>query len=428
MKKYILSFLFIIGFLFLQAQDTITVLQYNLLNYGNYTSYCTQNNNNYLNKDGYIKTIVHYINPDIFTVNEISVDTNMQIHLLDSALNSEGITHFSKANFIRENTYSDLGNMLYYNHNKLGLAGHSIAQDYIRDIDVYKLYYKSSLLNSGDTTFIYCVVAHLKASSGTTNQNKRKTMAVNTMQYLTNNHPDNNYLLMGDFNLYTSSEPAYQTFTGTNYPNIQFFDPINKPGSWHNNEQFSLYHTQSTHSSRGCASGGGMDDRFDFILISNNIKNNKKKINYISKTYHAVGQDGKHFNLAINAPPTNTSVPSNVLNSLYNNSDHLPVTLKLFINETPLGVSTLHFSINEVRFNNPVRNNVQLSIKLKKPATIKIELYSLLGKRILTKNLHFKNTYNKTNINLNNIPKGIYIIRFTDYKTKISITQKLLKR
>ena len=36
-------------------EDTIRVMHYNLLNYGNYTSYCTSLNNNIDNKDDYLK-------------------------------------------------------------------------------------------------------------------------------------------------------------------------------------------------------------------------------------------------------------------------------------------------------------------------------------------------------------------------------------
>ena len=42
-----------------------------------------------------------------------------------------------------------------------------------------------------------------------------------------------------------------------------------------------------------------MDDRFDFILASNEIMKNVDKIEYISGTYKALGQDGNRFNGSI---------------------------------------------------------------------------------------------------------------------------------
>ena len=57
-------------------------------------------------------------------------------------------------------------------------------------------------------------------------------------------------------------------------------DPINTPGSWNNNEDFRGVHTQSTRTSSsgfGGGAGGGLDDRFDFIMVSQNL-------HYYSKT------------------------------------------------------------------------------------------------------------------------------------------------
>jgi endonuclease/exonuclease/phosphatase family metal-dependent hydrolase len=426
MRKLLL-WIFIFGFVAARAQDTLTVLQYNLLNYGNYTSYCTQSNNDYHTKDGYIATIVHYINPDIFTVNEITSNTDIQNHLLDYALNTDGVTRYSKANFIRDK-YSYLVNALYYNHKKLGLAGHTIAQSYVRDVDVYKLYYKSSTLSSGDTVFVYCVVAHLKAGSTSSDASDRKTMADNTMKYLTTHNPDANYLFMGDFNVHSSSDAAYQSLT-TN-TTVPFNDPINKPGSWNNNPDFAMYQTQSTHGSQtnSCASYGGMDDRFDFILISDNIKNNSKKVQYIPETYHAVGQDGLHFNKSITDSPTDTKVPADVLNALYNNSDHLPVTLKLKLDVTT-GINPWNESaFDQVRFTNPVSNQVNFTVHVNHEAKLSVEIYSLLGQSELKKQFTLDRGWQHFNMNISSLPKGLYIVRFTEKDKHISYSQKLIKQ
>ena len=45
----------------------------------------------------------------------------------------------------------------------------------------------------------------------------------------------------------------------------QAFDPIDRPGSWHDKSAFKDIHTQAPSTSFG--SGGGMDDRFDFQLV-----------------------------------------------------------------------------------------------------------------------------------------------------------------
>ena len=62
----------------------------------------------------------------------------------------------------------------------------------------------------------------------------------------------------GDFNLYSSSEPAYGTIL--NGGTVLLFDPISSPGSWNNNSSFANIHTQSTRSGTigdGGSFGGG---------------------------------------------------------------------------------------------------------------------------------------------------------------------------
>jgi hypothetical protein len=49
-----------------------------------------------------------------------------------------------------------------------------------------------------------------------------------------------------------------------------------------------------------------------------------------------VGNDGNHLNLAITAPPLNTSVPDSVLQSLYLMSDHLPLICDVEIQTPPV--------------------------------------------------------------------------------------------
>ena len=88
------------GFLSLNiyAQDTLTVMHYNLLNFGNNTGYCNQSNNNYQDKTVYLKTIVAYVKPDILTVNEISNSTLYHDYILNNALNVDGINYYQKGN------------------------------------------------------------------------------------------------------------------------------------------------------------------------------------------------------------------------------------------------------------------------------------------------------------------------------------------
>ena len=424
MKKG-LTVIFLLISLIIKAQDTLVVMQYNLLNYGNYTNYCTTNNNNVSLKDGYIKTIINYIKPDIFSVNEMVAQEAMMEHLR-GVLNETWTNNYKRPTFVYQNS-DYLANTIYYNSEKLTFYSQSIAQNYIRDINVYKFYYNSPELENGDTAFIICITAHLKAGYGTDNENKRTTMAKNTMNYIASHNPKDNYLLMGDFNLYSDSEPAWHFFTMNSNNDISFNDPVNKSGNWHNNSSYKFYHTQSTHgSSNGCAATGGLDDRFDFILISNDIKNGTKKVKYITGSYRTVGQDGKHFNKGLLDSPTNNTVPSNVLSALYKNSDHLPITLKLKVDAT-VGINEKPVSgFSSIRMANPVNNKIKTEVYCKFNGNVKIALFDLTGKKLLSKSFDIKQGYNSLNIDVSMLKRGFYLLRFKD-NNGLTLTKKLIK-
>jgi len=408
------------------AQDTLTVLQYNLLWYGEETDWCDNTNNNINEKDAYLRTILNHTKPDIFSVNEMSNSPAVHQHLLDQVLNTDGVDYYQKANFLSV-ANTDIVNMLYFNTKKLGLHSHYIAQSYIRDIDVYKLYLLSDGILAGDTTFIICVVAHLKSSSGAENEEKRRIMADNTMNWLDNFDDNNNFMMMGDFNVYSPTEPAYQAFLNYENASLRFNDPVDQYGNWHNNSYYSAYHTQSTHtSSNGCASTGGMDDRFDFILISNSIKDGTKDVHYIENSYWAVGQDGQHFNQGLNASPENTSVPSDVLDALYHNSDHLPVVLKLYTDET-LGMDEFKTDLfSQISMTNPAKNQLNLTMQVKTQGDALLEVYNVYGHLLMTRNLYLHVGENHISESIVSLQSGLYIVRITDHQlNKLSL--KLVK-
>ncbi len=269
------------------------------------------------------------------------------------------------------------------------------------------------------------MVSHLKA--GSDDADLRTSMAQNTMEFLDTYDDNNNYLMMGDFNLYSHLEGAYQSFLTYENESLRFNDPVNQYGNWHNNIDYSDYHTQSTHtSSNGCASTGGMDDRFDFILISNNIKDGTKLVHYIEDSYWAVGQDGQHFNRALNSSPTNTSVPPEVLDALYNNSDHLPVMMKLYVDKT-LGIKEFNSNLfDHVSLTNPSQNQLDLKIGVKIPSNAQLQVYNIYGHLLLQNELHLHSGENKISESIQWFKPGMYIVRLKDENSNILVL-KLIK-
>lgn len=407
------------------AQDDIKIMQYNLLNYGNITSYCTATNNNMADKEIYLREIINYVQPDIFTVNEIAANTYVTARLLDSVMNHQSNT-YEKSDYVKTNG-SDLVNMLYYNKSKFTYIGAESLQNEVRDIALYRLYYNSpNLAQTNDTVFLNCIVAHLKAGNTSSSRAKRSSMINAAMNYLVQHNYHGNYLFMGDFNLYKSSEPAYQTLINYSNSTYKFNDPINTSGNWNNNSSYAAVHTQSTHSSsNGCAAAGGLDDRFDFILISNNIKNGSAHINYKANSYTVIGNDGNHFNKSITSG-TNNSVPANILSALYNMSDHLPITLELHLDAQVSSINDFEDQKFKVYCQNPINENLNLYFETDFSDNFTVEIWSINGQKLISKDIQINNNTSFV-LQTNSLSSGMYIIRILDTKGISRYNSKLIK-
>ena len=427
MRKITLFFIFSVGLSWGQTiTDTIQFMHYNLLNYRNITSYCTSSHNSPSKKDDYMSTIVGYLMPDIITVNEMVGDGGTGANrLLTNALNQDGRNYYKQANY---SANSSLCNMLYYNKNKFGLLNQTKIDralnktQLVRQIDVYTLYYlDNSELELGDTNFLTVYVAHFKAGNTSSNVADRAKATESVMDFHANNYKSNHsYLFAGDFNMYTSNEQGFINLVGDPNTAIRFKDPIRKPGSWNNDGSYASIHTQSTRVSGNCFSGGGMDDRFDIVLCGQEIISNQRGYGYITGSYKALGNDGQHFNSSLNSG-TNNSVPANVLNALYNMSDHLPVAMQMKINRTTAH-SQKWANENFLIMNNPVRS--VLNWKMQLPMQGYLSIIDMHGKCLFFEKFDQNNHWNQ--LNVSSLSKGIYTAVITSGNQQI-IYKKLIK-
>jgi hypothetical protein len=302
--------------------------------------------------------------------------------------------------------------MLYYNSDKLELKWQGNVQTWPRQTDVYKLFYKSHELVKGDTTFITCFVTHLKAGNSSEDAASRGVAASQIMNYIKNRNIQGNILLMGDLNVYTSAEAAIQTFTTPTTTDVRFYDPVDALGGWHDNNNYSKYHTQSTMISGDCHSGGGMDDRFDLILATNPILEGTQGALYVEDSYWAYGQDGNRLNKSL-ISPLNESLPSSVINALYYNSDHLPVVMKLFVDATPLvGNEILSDKKSQIRFQNPFDNSIIIWNDLSKPEATRIRVVNILGSLVFDKNVTLF-PGEELNFDAQKLNKGLYFVEIS---------------
>ena len=400
------------------SQGRIKVMSYNLLNFNNYPSYCTAENNSHTAKAGYLATIVANQQPDVLCCCEVGGKNPTLAYsisyILGNSLNVGGVTRWASAS---ASGSEYLNNALFYDKTKLKLVAQTKVDTDIREINIYKLRH----LTSGDTLKV--AIAHLKA--GTSYSADRGTEIQQFMNYLVQQGNNDNFIICGDFNIYGASEPAFQSLVNPSYLPVAFYDPVNQMGEWNNNWNFSEYHTQSTRSGDGgndCFSGGGMDDRFDFILMSGSIINGTKGITYHSNSYWAVGQDGNRFNGAINSPQNNT-LPSNVIDALYNMSDHLPVVAELDFGDVGYASESTEQNFQSIVVN-PVADMLTVRLRTEKPRDVTIDLYSPLGVLLRSYRVYVADD-EVVEYGVSDLPTGLYIVNVKS--EGVSVSHRVVK-
>lgn len=402
---------------FLNAQTNIKAMFYNTLNY----SLDTQSQE----RTSYLKTILDDIQPDIFMICELKNELASN-YLFENAVLPFN-ANFSKAEFKpSESPATSLLQMIYYNSNKLELEYNEVIPTGIRDINHYTFIIKSE--NSTDeVTRIEVFVTHLKASRGFENMQKRLASVENFTRELDRLPEDSFVLFAGDFNFYTSNEPGFQKIIDENN-SIQLIDPIDRlcpafPENginyfnednydstyfW-NNESFADVHSQSARNGQvnGDGSGGGMDDRFDFIMMSKNFITSSTLF-YKPDSYKTVGNNSNCYNSFVSNSTCTGEFTQELRNALYFFSDHLPITLELEF--SPSALSTENNRILNFVDTNLVRNSIEINLSKK---VNQIFIYNQLGQKII----HFKNVNSKTlKIDTESLAKGVYYIKVDNYK------------
>lgn len=403
-KLGLVLMLCIIAYNGLHAQENFKIMFYNLLNFPLEDAVP--------NRLQYLELVLNEYSPDLFMVCELNNESGA-----DTILNS---LQFLNPNFQRAtfelntsddtiNDQNDLQNLIYFDSSKFILESQTIVTSIFRDFNHYRLKINSIESNT-NPVFIDVIVCHLKASSGTANQAIRLEMVEDLTAYLDTLPANLNVVLAGDLNVYTNSEPAFQELLDTdNNNNIDFIDPADRIGSWHNNSNYVDVMTQSTRTQTGFGgSTGGFDDRFDFILTSQNMQTNPE-IKFVENSYKIFGNNANPqcYNQSINSTDCAGSEYSTFIrNALHSFSDHLPVTLELQTNQT---LSLNIFSkVKAIQFVGSNIINDALRLKIDPISQLKtITIYNSLGQ--IVKTISIKNSlYIEEDITT--LTNGVYYI------------------
>jgi hypothetical protein len=294
-------------------------------------------------RDQDLRTAVYGVNPDndlsmrpdVLIVQEM-VSATALFHLrdvLNAAPGSPG--HWAAAPFIDGN---DTDSGFLYRNDKVDFLGLTIvltggpAPNPPRNVMRYDILVQGQPPELGT---IACYSSHMK--SGSTQQDlDRRTLEAQAIRGDAAALPAGwHYLLGGDFNIPGSGENAYQVLMGSGAG--RFVDPIKRPGDWHNDSAFQIVHTQDP------AGAGGMDDRFDQILVSAslvdgvgvdylgnaNVPYSDLTWNDPNHSYRSWGNDGTSFDTTLRVAG-NTMVGPAIAQALINvavGAGHLPVYL-----------------------------------------------------------------------------------------------------
>ncbi len=284
--------------------DTLTIATYNILNYPGSDAAI---------RNPYFRPVIHSMKPDVLIVQEMQSQAGVTT-FLNEVMNKYQSGLYSTVVF---NDGPDTDNSFYYRSDKVTFIGAQYINTALRRIAEYTFQHK----NSGEVIKIYSL--HLKASATTDDENKRLAEVTILRDHMNALPANTNFIVGGDFNIYKSTEPAYQKLIGSEADNDgRCFDPKTLTGTW-NQSAYAIHHTQSPRvRAFGGGVTGGLDDRFDMLLNSFSLTDN-----LISESYKAYGNDGNHYNDSINRLP-NSAVPDSVAHGLHYAADHIPVVAK----------------------------------------------------------------------------------------------------
>lgn len=412
MKKKLLGFLTVILLtqINVSAQETFKVMFYNLLNYPLEDAVP--------NREDDLEFILSDYQPDLFLVCELNNSTgaNNVLNITKTAISSnyEMATYVSNTSDDTSGDQNDLQNQLYYDSTKFILEEEIIVPTDLRDFNVYKL-----KLNTVDQATnpveIYVIVCHLKASSGSVNAQRRFEMVLELDSYLSTLPANTNVLLGGDLNIYTASESAFQELLDVTN-NITFVDPANRVGSWNNNPNFVDVFTQSTRTQTGMGgTTGGFDDRFDFILTSENLLSTAN-ITYVPDSYQVYGNNGLSscYNNAINSSAcaiAGSEFSFEVRDALHNFSDHLPVTLLLEADVTLSDANDVALNANIRLEKTVIDSELTLHINSAQLLNTSFTITNHLGQTVK----EFRTNSNEKQVfNTSDLSNGIYFIGFSE--------------
>ena len=299
---------------------------------------------------------------DLFIFQEVRSQATTTQYIVDQLNGVYGSDTYARGNLNGSSTGA--GTMgVVYNKNTLQLLSEAAIGTVSSVTRQSMRYFFRPIGGVGNSEF-YVYANHLKASQGSAEEQQRLEEVGFVRADADSLGQGANIIYAGDLNVYGSNEPAFQRFLSAG--NGQAFDPKNRLGNWSNNSAFLDVHTQAPNANPpGGLVGGGLDDRFDFQLLSGEFTD-QNGLEYIPNSYHTFGNNGSvslnsSINVGSNTALAGLSNRQQVLDLLTTVSDHLPViadyVFPTLINSAP-NIDPQSFSVAENSSNGTVVGTV----------------------------------------------------------------------
>ena len=395
-----------------QGTEPLKIMHYNLLRFGNGCDPISINQ-----KAAWLETILNFYQPDILTVNELVPEVAFET-LIEQATQSYNPA-MEAAGFTNE-AGSEIVNDLFFNSDKMGLKGVDVLPGAFRDINVYTFFSKEVLgANVSDTLFFHCIVAHFKAGGDEEDRLLRTQETREVLTWVKADTSRENIVFMGDLNFDNAAEEGWDLLVNPDSGGL-FVDPLNLIEDW-NGPDFASIHTQSTRTTTpDCGVAGGLDDRFDFILLG--PQSNEAALSYVSESYQALGNDGGSFNEALACG--GGEVPEIICNTLRSMSDHLPVVMEVEMGNSPVSEKENLFS-GGIDIPSPVGSSLYIDLRdLSQRHSFEVSLFSVSGKRSDSKWMGAATS--SISLPIHHLAPGIYWVELS-FSNGVRVGKKVLK-
>ena len=302
----------------------LRIVNHNFLNYPSSSSTGALNASV---RNPHFRTIHAPLGADMVVAQEMQSQAGVTLFLTD-VLNTLEPGQWAAAAFTDGN---DTDNAFFYKPARLEFLGQRsfyVSSDGTRLVNEYRV--RPVGYTSAASEF-RVLSQHLKASTGSANDAQRLREATGIRDTMNAYPAGTHAILMGDFNIYSGAAAAFTKFKEVQAQNNgRLYDPLNAPAITWNTASLSAIHTQSPCNT--CPGGwatGGLDDRFDMFLPTENW-NDGQGYELLASTYKPVGNDGLHYNLNMTDAPT---IPEGAAyaSALVNAADHLPIRVDLML-------------------------------------------------------------------------------------------------